>query len=197
VDSHSRQTPSGHTGHHGDNERLGFCPRCAARLEDRVLKSGEPARLVCAACEYVLFLDPKVATGCIAEIDGGIVLVRRSIEPGYGKWVFPGGYVDRGERVEQAAVREMREESGVEVSVVSLLGVYSYEYRPIVVIVYVGHVSGGKLTAADESLEAMTFAPDNLPWNELAFPSTFEALRDYIQQRYAIVPPDGILPPLT
>ena len=57
----------------------------------------------------MLYLDPKVAAGCIAELDSGIVMVRRSIEPGYGKWVFPGGYVDRGEKVEQAACREMLE----------------------------------------------------------------------------------------
>ena len=121
-------------------------------------------------------------------------MVRRSIEPGYGKWVFPGGYVDRGEMVEQAAAREMREESGIDIAVESLLGVYSYENRPIVVIVYTGKVTGGALVAADESLEAETFAPSHIPWQELAFPSTFEALRDYIRQRYKMQPPDGVAP---
>ena len=182
------------TGHGESIERFEFCPRCATALQSRVIKTGEPARLVCDGCDFIMFLDPKLAAGCIAEIDGGIVMVRRSIEPGYGKWVFPGGYVDRGERVEQAAAREMLEESGVEVQVDSLLGVYSYEHRPIVVIVYTGKVTGGVLVAADESLEAEAFAPEDIPWGELAFPSTFEALRDYIHERYKLQPPEGVAP---
>ena len=197
MESHDASTakPPASSGHGEHTQHFDFCPKCSSRFDRRVLKTGEPPRLVCVACEFVLFLDPKVATGCIAEIDGGIVLVRRSIEPGYGKWVFPGGYVDRGERVEQAAAREMLEESGIEVAVGTLLGVYSYEQRPIVVIVYTGTVTGGTLTAADESLEALTFAPDRLPWDRLAFPSTFDALRDYIQQRYGLSPPEDVTPP--
>ena len=191
MDSHEVPAFSGH----GENvEHFGFCPKCSSRLEDRILKSSEPSRLVCVDCAFVLFLDPKVATGCIAEIDGGIIMVRRSIEPGYGKWVFPGGYVDRGERVEQAAAREMLEESGIVVSVGSLLGVYSYSNRPVVVIVYSGCVTGGELVAADEALEAKTFSPIDIPWEELAFPSTFEALRDYIRVRYDMSAPDGVVP---
>lgn len=84
-----------------------FCPHCGGELELRSLKSTEPDRLVCARCGFVFYVDPKVAVGTIIEDAGGrIVLVRRAIEPGYGKWVFPGGYVDRGEEVHLAAVRE-------------------------------------------------------------------------------------------
>jgi ADP-ribose pyrophosphatase YjhB (NUDIX family) len=183
------------TGHGENVERFNYCPRCGAALEPRLLKPGEPKRLVCVTCGFVLFLDPKVAAGCIAEHDGGIILVRRSIEPGYGKWVFPGGYVDRGEKVEAAAAREMLEESGIEVSVDSLLGVYSYAQRPIVVIVFTGTVTGGALVAADESLEARAFAPVDIPWDELAFPSTFDALRDYLVRVHAIQPPSVDSPP--
>ena len=74
-----------------------FCPICSGRLESRLLKAGEPERLVCSQCGFVFYLDPKIAVGTIIRAqDGGIVLVRRAIEPGFGKWVFPGGYVDRG-----------------------------------------------------------------------------------------------------
>jgi len=181
---------------HGENvDRFDYCPRCAAALESRRIKDGEPPRLVCGTCDFVLFLDPKVATGCIAEQDDGIILVRRSIEPGYGKWVFPGGYVDRGEKVEAAAVREMREECGLQVRVDALLGVYSYTHRPIVVIVYTGTVLGGTLVAADETLEAERFPAAGLPWEQLAFPSTFEALRDYVGTRHGIHPPASLQPP--
>ena len=80
--------------------------------------------MVCSACQFVFFLDPKVAACTIIPLDGKIVLLQRAIEPGYGKWVFPGGYVDRGETVADAAIREAREEVSLEVRLVSLLDVY-------------------------------------------------------------------------
>ena len=82
-----------------------FCPRCGNPLDSRVLKAGEPPRLVCRACAFVFFLDPKIAAGVVFSYDGGILLVQRAIHPSYGKWVFPGGYVDRGETLEAAALR--------------------------------------------------------------------------------------------
>ena len=116
-----------------------FCPVCGSPLEPRVLKLGEPMRLVCtsAACGFVFYLDPKVAVGTIIGMpDGRIVLVRRAIEPGFGLWVFPGGYVDRGEDVRLAAVREAREEAGIDVRLDELVGIYSYPGSTPVVIVY-------------------------------------------------------------
>ena len=116
-----------------------FCPVCGSPLEPRVLKLGEPMRLVCtsAACGFVFYLDPKVAVGTIIGMpDGRIVLVRRAIEPGFGLWVFPGGYVDRGEDVRLAAVREAREEAGIDVRLDGLVGIYSYAGSTPVVIVY-------------------------------------------------------------
>ena len=136
--------------------------------------------MVCDACGFVFFMDPKVAVGTIVSLDGHIVLVRRAIEPGYGKWVFPGGFVDRGERVEDAAIRETREESCIQVRISRLLNIYSYPDHPVIVIVYVGDVISGQPTAGEETLEARTFAPEQIPWAELAFPSTAQALRDYL-----------------
>src|SRR5687768_10313657 len=93
-----------------------FCPVCGAPLAARLLKAGEPERLVCTGCGFVFYLDPKLAVGTIIRDERArVVLVKRAIEPGYGKWVFPGGYVDRGEEVPAAAVREAREETGLEV----------------------------------------------------------------------------------
>ena len=93
-----------------------FCPTCGGSLEQRSLKASDPDRLVCAQCGFVFYLDPKVAVGTIIETpDSRLVLVRRAIEPGYGLWVFPGGYVDRGEALTAAAIREAREESGLDI----------------------------------------------------------------------------------
>jgi 8-oxo-dGTP diphosphatase len=158
-----------------------FCPKCCSPLELLVLKSLEPARMVCSICKFVFFLDPKVAACCIVTIDEKVVLLRRGIQPGYGKWVFPGGYVDRGETVTAAAVREAREEINLEVELMSLLGVYSYPQSPVIIIVYVARIESGKLLPSDETLEVGTFSFHEIPWEELAFPSTAEALKDFVR----------------
>ena len=154
---------------------------CGGVLEARLLKPTEPARLVCAQCGFVFYLDPKVAVGTIIRDERNhVVLVRRAIEPGYGRWVFPGGYVDRGEEVRVAAVREAREEAGLDIRLEELINVYSYPGRAPVIIVYAATVVGGCLACDDEGLEARFFAPGDIPWNELAFRSTHEALREFL-----------------
>jgi 8-oxo-dGTP diphosphatase len=159
-----------------------FCPVCGSALEARVLKASEPKRLVCvnAACGFVFYLDPKIAVGTVIRMNGDIVLVRRAIEPGYGKWVFPGGYVDRGEEITLAAIREAREESGLDVRIDHLINIYSYAGRTPIVVVYAATCIGGTLTVDDEGLEAKAFVPAAIPWDELAFRSTREALTDYL-----------------
>lgn len=157
-----------------------YCPTCGHALESRQLKVGDPKRLVCTKCGFVLYLDPKVAVGTIIAMeDRRIVLVRRAIEPGYGLWVFPGGYVDRGEVVSAAALREAREEAGIDIRLDGLVSIYSYSGRPPVIIVYAATATGGDLDHDEESLEIGTFSEAEIPWNDLAFRSTHEALRDY------------------
>ncbi len=168
-----------HQEHHHGGGGYRFCPRCAGSLARCVLKRNEPERLVCEQCSFIFYQDPKVVAGTICMVDGGVVLLRRGIEPAMGKWVFPGGYVDRGESTTEAAVRETREESRLEVETRSLLGVYSYPGSPNVIIVYVADVVGGALAAGDESTEAAAFPLSGIPWDELAFPSTVQALRDF------------------
>jgi ADP-ribose pyrophosphatase YjhB (NUDIX family) len=119
--------------------------------------------------------------GTIFTLGGGIVLLQRGVEPALGKWVFPGGYVDRGESVQEAAIRETKEECLLDVKLGPLLNVYSYTRSPNVIVVYTAEVVGGELSAADESTDARIFAPRELPWHELAFDSTHDALNDYIK----------------
>lgn len=167
--------------HPHDEHSYSFCPRCGGDLEPRTLKSTEPDRLVCRRCGFVFYQDPKVAVGTIIRTDAGqIVLVRRAIQPGYGKWVFPGGFVDRGEEVLSAAVREAREEAGLEIRIERLLNVYSYTGVTPVIIVYVATVIGGTMACDEECLEVRLFEPGEIPWDELAFRSTAEALREFL-----------------
>jgi ADP-ribose pyrophosphatase YjhB (NUDIX family) len=159
-----------------------FCPSCGGPIENRRLKTTEPERPVCTMCGFVIYVDPKVAVGTIIRTaDDQLVLVRRAIEPGYGLWVFPGGYVDRGETVTGAAVREAREESGLDVHIEGLVNIYSYGGRAPIIIVYAASVIGGELCGDDECLEARLFNPNAIPWDSLAFRSTTDALRDYFK----------------
>lgn len=161
-----------------------FCPSCGGALESRLLKSGDPQRLVCASCGFVFYLDPKVAVGTIIRAaDSRLVLVRRAIEPGYGLWVFPGGYVDRGEEITSAAIREAREEAGLDVRLDGLVNIYSYQGRPLIIVVYAASVVGGDLCPDEECLEARLFSPEEIPWRELAFRSTHDALQEYLAGR--------------
>jgi ADP-ribose pyrophosphatase YjhB (NUDIX family) len=159
-----------------------FCPTCGGQLQGRTLKSGDPERLVCLACGFVFYMDPKVAVGTIIRTsDERLVLVRRAIEPGYGLWVFPGGYIDRGEQVTEAAVREAREESGLEIRIDGLVNIYSYGGITPIIIVYAATMIGGELCTDEECLEARLFTPSEIPWDALAFRSTREALEDYLR----------------
>jgi mutator protein MutT len=155
------------------------------------LKAHDPERLVCSQCDFVFFLDPKLAACAIFHVDGRILLGRRAIEPGYGKWVFPGGFVDRGETVEAAAIRETREEMSVEIEVADILNVYSYASRPVVIVVFAAEIVAGEPRAADECLEVRAFAPQEIPWGELAFTSTRDALRDYVRRFFCSVSAPG------
>ena len=159
-----------------------FCPRCGNRLSVRLLKRGDPERLVCESCGFVFYLGPKLVAGAIVELDGGIVLIQRDIDPGYGKWTFPGGFVERGERAEEAARREVLEESGLEIEVGGIIGLYTYDGQIPAIAVFAAEVTGGEPTPLDETMDVRSFPREALPWTEMAFPSTEHALKDYLRK---------------
>lgn len=161
-----------------------FCPRCGGKLESKIVKRGEPARLVCLSCDFVFYIDPKIAACTIVESSGKILLLKRAIEPAGGAWVIPGGFVDVGETVLQAAVRETKEEALLDVEPGPLVGVYSYPGVSVIVIVYEAQIIRGIPGAGDESLEAGLFLPSEIPWPSLAFTSTMDALKDYLDRRH-------------
>jgi len=158
-----------------------FCPRCAARFDEKVIKDGEPERLVCPNCGFVFYQGPKLVAGALFEMDGGLVLTQRAIEPGYGLWTYPGGFVERGERAETAAEREALEETGVVVEVTGLIGIYSYDGQIPAIASFAANVVGGELAPLDETMDVKVFPKDELPWSDIAFPSTVDALKDYLR----------------
>lgn len=131
-------------------------------------------RPVCPDCGRVIFYDPKVAVICIVPRDGRVLMIRRATDLGYGLWGLPGGYVDRGEVVERAAAREVREETGLEVETGELIGLFSEAGEPVMVAVYAAKETGGTLEAGPEALEVGFFDIRDLP--ELAFPRDREVL---------------------
>jgi ADP-ribose pyrophosphatase YjhB (NUDIX family) len=149
-------------------------------LAARQLKTNEPQRLVCLACGFVFYIDPKLAVIALVPLNEGLVMVRRGIEPGYGLWVVPGGFVDVGEKVEEAVVRETLEESNLVVRVKSLLNLFSYKHSRTVVAAYITEYVSGELAPGDEELEARIFAHQEIPWDLIPFSSTRDALRQYL-----------------
>ena len=179
ADHHNPSQSPHHQHHHQHGPHFRFCPKCGGTLSRQLLKPNEPKRLVCESCSFIFYDDPKVAACTIPVVNGKILLLKRGIEPDYGKWVFPGGYLDRGERVEDAAIRETWEETGLKVEVSHLLNAYSYPGYPVVVMVYPATVIAGEPRALDETLAVKFFAPADIPWQDLAFPSTKDALTEY------------------
>lgn len=117
----------------------------------------------------------------MVEIDSRLLLVRRAIQPAYGKWSFPSGYVNRGEQVERAVEREVFEETGLEVETDWLVGIYSEPDKTVVLAVYSATVTGGELIAGEETLETDTFPYDGLP--DLAFPDDSRIVQDWLTGR--------------
>jgi ADP-ribose pyrophosphatase YjhB (NUDIX family) len=159
-----------------------FCPLCAAPLGREAVAPDQREQAVCSACRFVFYLNPKVVAGAILEQDGRVLLTRRSINPGRGLWTFPGGFVDFGEAVTDAALRETFEETGLRAELTGLLNVYSYPGAPVI-IVYRARVTGGTLTACHENDALEWMKVSEIPWDQLAFPSTRDALREWVGLR--------------
>ena len=152
-----------------------YCHRCGEVLgEEQVAGALRPK---CRECGEVVFLDPKLAVVVIASQESQILMVKRDIDPMMGRWSFPSGYVDRGEVVEEAAVREVLEETNVDVSLDALLGVYSRQRSPVVLVVYAASIVGGCPSPGDEAQAVKLFAADDLP--PLPFPDDTKIIADW------------------
>lgn len=157
-------------------DEMEHCPRCG-----ETPTKDAPRSLKCDACGFLLFFNPKPVAAAIPRTDSGeIVLLRRGFNPGQGLWTFPGGFLDLGESVEDAARRETMEEIRVDVEITRLVGVYSKADERVMLVVYEGRIQDTP-QATDEAPTVQAFAPDELPWDEMAFWSTTAALRDALR----------------
>jgi len=163
----------------GQTLALNYCPRCGHPLEDR--EAFGRVRRFCPACALIVFRDHKVAAGVLVEDEreGKVLLVRRAAGPRQGFWSFPAGFVEFDEYPAEAAVRECREETGLEVEITGLLDVIAgreHERGADIVIVYCARLIGGELEAADDADQVAFFALDEDKLPPLAFRATRAAL---------------------
>jgi ADP-ribose pyrophosphatase YjhB (NUDIX family) len=156
-------------------EDVSFCPRCG-----RGANVAFPRSINCPHCGYGAYYNPKpVACAIPATEDGAVILMRRGFQPQRGRWSMPGGFVDLGESVEDAARREVQEELSLAVEIGRLVGVYSRGQDRTVVVVYAATALGTP-ARTEEALEVRAFPPTDIPWDDLAFWSDGRALRDYL-----------------
>jgi 8-oxo-dGTP diphosphatase len=156
-------------------EDVRFCPRCGNEATVKF-----PRSLTCPDCGYGAFYNPKPVACAIPTTDANeLILLKRGFQPERGRWSMPGGFVDLGESVEQAAIRETKEEINLDIEISNLVGVYSRSTDRIVVVVYAAR-SRGTPTRSEEALDVQAFQPTTIPWDQLAFWSDGRALRDYL-----------------
>jgi ADP-ribose pyrophosphatase YjhB (NUDIX family) len=156
-----------------------FCPACGRPLEARQLEDDHRPRLVCAE-GHVTWRNPRVVVGTLPVEDGRVYLGRRGIEPAHGRWGNPSGFLELGESAQEGARRETEEETELLVEVGRLVGVYSRPHAGIVTIAFEAAVIGGRPEPAAETTEVRAFAPDEIPWDEIAFSTVESALRDWV-----------------
>lgn len=164
---------------------INYCVRCGVILENQFIFGD--IRPTCSSCNYIHFRDPKVAAVAFIHNNSEVLLVRRAMEPEKGKWALPGGYVDANEDPRHAAIREVKEETGLEVAITRLLDVIfippsngENSVRPIVII-FEATVIKGKIQPQDDVDKVEWFTPDNLP--ELAFKSTYQTIQQWLEEQ--------------
>ena len=136
-----------------------FCPRCGTAIPEP--PPGD--RRICPRGDFTWYADPKIAVGVLVAREGNLLLVRRNHAPAIGRWAFPSGFVDAGEVLEDAAVREVLEETGVEVQIDGLIGAYSEAGDAVVFVAYAGTHTAGEAIVGPEALAVGWFPPDQLP----------------------------------
>ncbi|CAN5813374.1 hypothetical protein BH24CHL6_BH24CHL6_03040 [soil metagenome] len=166
-----------------------YCSRCATELAFGPVAGEERDRLACPACGFVAYLNPRLVVTALPVTESGeIVLLRRAIEPGYGRWAQPGGFLEIDETAQQGAVRETMEETGLIVETTRVVGLYSRPQAAVVVAAWEARIVGGSAHPTAESLEVRLFRPEDLPWPQIAFQTSTWALRDLLRQRRPDLP---------
>ncbi len=164
---------------------LNYCSRCGQPLTFGPLDSETRDRLACDSCGFIAYVNPRLVVSTIPVTDDGrLYLIRRAIEPGYGAWAQPGGFLEIDETAQEGAVRETLEETGLIVEPTEIVGVYSRPQAAVVVVCWEARIVGGEAQATSESLEVRAWSPSAIPWPHVAFQTTAWALHDWLALRH-------------
>jgi ADP-ribose pyrophosphatase YjhB (NUDIX family) len=142
-------------------------------------------RDVCTTCGWVHYDNPRTVVACLVELEGGLLLCKRAIEPRVGTWTAPGGYLEYGESVQHGAVRETFEEALAEVRITAPYAVLDVPHIGQTYVLFRGVLARPGYGAGEESLEVRPFALAEIPWSELSFPTLVHALRWYVEEAAA------------
>lgn len=161
-----------------------YCQMCGRDLIERVVEAEGRSRYQCEGCGFTHYMNPRVVAAVIIEHRGRVLLQQRAVGPAVGGWTFPGGFLEVGETPAEGALREAKEEVGLDVTLGRLHGVYTRPHVGIVMVVYEGTTATDDAYAADhESLAVRWCTTDEIPWADLAFETTEQALRDWMLRR--------------
>jgi ADP-ribose pyrophosphatase YjhB (NUDIX family) len=183
-DARSTEIPSGAGVPPWLAASLNFCSRCGGPLNFGFIDGENRERLACSNCGFVAYVNPRLVVSTIPVTDDGrVVLLRRGIEPGKGWWAQPGGFLEVDETVTEAAIRETLEETGLLVKPGEIIGLYARLEAAVVVLAFEAEVVSGEFRTNPEALEIEAFAPEDIPWPNIAFSTTKWALRDWVARR--------------
>lgn len=164
---------------------MNFCPTCGGRIKRQWVAADGRNRDVCTQCHRVHYENPRILVTAMITWNNRLLLCRRAHEPSYGLWCAPGGFMEKEETLEQAAARELEEETGVRIDA-DKLALYTVTNLPMISEVYVvfrATVSEPTVACGPESLEARFFGRDEIPWQELAWPQLGSYLRLFFSEQ--------------
>jgi ADP-ribose pyrophosphatase YjhB (NUDIX family) len=160
-----------------------FCSNCGAPVTLKVPAGDTLPRHVCDACNTIHYQNPRVVVGCIPEWEDRILLCRRAIEPRYGLWTVPAGYMENDETTFQGAARETLEEANAQVEVGPLYALFNIPHISQIYMLFRARMLDGNFSAGAETLEARLFAESEIPWDEIAFATVRQTLSHYYNDR--------------
>ena len=160
-----------------------FCPSCGAPVVQRVPPGDSLPRDVCDACGIVHYLNPKMVVGTVPEWEGRVLLCRRAIEPRYGYWTLPAGFMENGETTGEGALRETLEEAGARVELLAAFSMISVPYVNQIHVFYRARLRDLEFKPGVESLEVALFEETRVPWKDIAFRTVGLTLKHWFADR--------------
>ncbi len=160
-----------------------YCNQCGAKVTGKIPAGDNRLRYVCVSCEEIHYQNPKIVTGCIPEYEGKVLLCKRAIEPRYGYWTLPAGFMELEETSHEAALRETLEEANARVAVSELYAVFNLPHVSQVYMMYRSQLLDLDFSAGEESLEVKLFAENEIPWDDIAFTTIKYTLKFFFQDQ--------------